>query len=263
MKPILAARHLAMQFGGLRAVSDFNLELHPGELVGLIGPNGAGKTTVFNMLTGVYEPTEGIIELEDRKGGVTVISGLAPHKITRKGVARTFQNIRLFKSMTVWENVSISRHAQVPYNWIQAVLRLPPFAKAEADLRREIQDLLAIFKIDGKADWQASNLPYGEQRKLEIVRALASKPTVLLLDEPAAGMNPQETLELMDLIRFIKDRYHLTVLLIEHDMNLVMGICERLVVLDYGRTIAQGLPAEIRANPVVIKAYLGEDAVHA
>jgi len=263
MKPILTARNLTMQFGGLRAVGDFNLELNPGELVGLIGPNGAGKTTVFNMLTGVYTPTEGTIELDDRKGGVEVISGLPPHKITRKGLARTFQNIRLFKSMTVWENVSISRHAHVPYSLAQAVFRLPPFGKAEADLRREIQDLLTIFKIDGKADWKAANLPYGEQRKLEIVRALASRPSVLLLDEPAAGMNPQETLELMDLIRFVKDRYRLTVLLIEHDMNLVMGICERLIVLDYGLTIAKGLPSEIRANPVVIKAYLGEDAVHA
>ncbi len=262
MKPILSAQHLSMQFGGLRAVGDFNLDLNPGELVGLIGPNGAGKTTVFNMLTGVYAPTEGRVELlvgdklED-------ISGLQPHKITRKGVARTFQNIRLFKSMTVWENVSIARHSQVPYSLAQAILRLPPFGRAEAEVRREILDLLAIFKIEAKADWRAANLPYGDQRKLEIVRALASKPTVLLLDEPAAGMNPQETLELMDLIRFVKDRYRLTVLLIEHDMNLVMGICERLVVLDYGLTIAQGLPAEIRANPVVIKAYLGEDAVHA
>jgi len=263
MTPILSARHLGMQFGGLRAVHDFSLELNAGELVGLIGPNGAGKTTVFNMLTGVYEPTEGTIELANGKGGVQVISGLPPHKITRKGVARTFQNIRLFKSMTVWENVAIAHHFRVPYSLAQAFLRLPPFGKAEAELRQEIQELLTIFKIETKADWQAANLPYGEQRKLEIVRALASKPSVLLLDEPAAGMNPQETLELMELIRFIKDRYHLTVLLIEHDMNLVMGICERLVVLDYGRTIAQGLPAAIRANPVVIKAYLGEDAVHA
>jgi branched-chain amino acid transport system ATP-binding protein len=215
------------------------------------------------MLTGVYEPTEGTIELANSNGTLESIAGLAPHKITRKGVARTFQNIRLFKSMTVWENVSIARHSQVPYTLAQAFLRLPPFGKAEAQLRKEIQDLLAIFKIDDKADWQASNLPYGEQRKLEIVRALAAKPSVLLLDEPAAGMNPQETLELMDLIRFVKERFQLTVLLIEHDMNLVMGICERLLVLDYGKTIAKGLPAEIRANPVVIKAYLGEDAVHA
>jgi len=263
MTPLLSAKHLSMQFGGLRAVHDFNIDLAVGELVGLIGPNGAGKTTVFNMLTGVYEPTEGTIELDNRKGGVDVISGLQPHKITRKGLARTFQNIRLFKSMTVWENVAVARHFLVPYNLPQALLRLPPFGKAEADIRREIQDLLTIFKIDGKADWRAANLPYGEQRKLEIVRALASKPSVLLLDEPAAGMNPQETLELMDLIRFVKDQYKLTVLLIEHDMNLVMGICERLVVLDYGRTIAAGLPAAIRANPVVIKAYLGEDAVDA
>jgi branched-chain amino acid transport system ATP-binding protein len=262
MKPLLSVKHLTMQFGGLRAVQDFNLELQVGELVGLIGPNGAGKTTVFNMLTGVYEPSEGTIELE-REGQTEVISGLPPHKITRKGLARTFQNIRLFKSMTVWENVAVARHFTVPYNLAQGIFRLPPFRKVEEDVRREIQDLLAIFKIDHKADWRAANLPYGEQRKLEIVRAMASRPSVLLLDEPAAGMNPQETLQLMDLIRFVKDEYKLTVLLIEHDMNLVMGICERLLVLDYGRTIAQGLPAEIRSNPVVIKAYLGEDAVHA
>ena len=263
MSTLLKTEHLGMQFGGLRAVGDFSLELAEGELVGLIGPNGAGKTTVFNMLTGVYAPTSGTITLATKTGNAEQIGGLLPHRITRKGIARTFQNIRLFKSMTVWENVSISRHFQVPYRLAQGVFRLPPFRKAEADLRSEILELLAIFKIDNKAEMQASNLPYGEQRKLEIVRALASKPRLLLLDEPAAGMNPQETLELMELIRFIKERFELTVLLIEHDMNLVMGICERLLVLDYGLTIAQGLPAEIRNNPVVIKAYLGEDAVHA
>lgn len=258
MTPLLAARDLTIRFGGLTAVQGFHLELASGELVGLIGPNGAGKTTVFNMLTGVYEPTEGVITLEGRRGA-EVISGLSPHKITRRGVARTFQNIRLFKQMTVWENVAVARHFQVPYSLPQAILRLPPFAQTETTLRREITELLAIFKIDAKADWKAGNLPYGEQRKLEIVRALAGKPRVLLLDEPAAGMNPQETLELMDLIRFVKTEFDLTVLLIEHDMNLVMGICERLLVLDYGKTIAQGTPEDIRANPLVIKAYLGED----
>ncbi len=258
MTPLLSARELSIRFGGLLAVSDFNLDLNPGELVGLIGPNGAGKTTVFNMLTGVYEPTEGAITLDGTKGP-QVISGLAPHKITRRGVARTFQNIRLFKHMTVWENVAVARHFQVPYSLMHALFRLPPFGRSENAIRREIQDLLAIFKIEGKSEWKAGNLPYGEQRKLEIVRALAGKPRVLLLDEPAAGMNPQETLELMDLIRFIKREFSLTVLLIEHDMNLVMGICERLVVLDYGKTIARGLPEAIRTDPVVIKAYLGED----
>jgi len=263
MSTLLKTEHLGMQFGGLRAVGDFSLELAEGELVGLIGPNGAGKTTVFNMLTGVYAPSSGSIALTARNGTTEEIGGLLPHRITRKGIARTFQNIRLFKSMSVWENVSIARHFQVPYALAQGVLRLPPFRKAEASLRAEILELLAIFKIDNKADMQASNLPYGEQRKLEIVRALASKPRLLLLDEPAAGMNPQETQELMELIGFIKQRFALTVLLIEHDMNLVMGICERLLVLDYGLTIAQGLPAEIRKNPVVVKAYLGEDAAHA
>jgi branched-chain amino acid transport system ATP-binding protein len=259
MTPLLSARGLSIRFGGLLAVSDFNLELEPGELVGLIGPNGAGKTTVFNMLTGVYEPTEGAITFDGPRGPQT-ISGMAPHKITRRGVARTFQNIRLFKRMTVWENVAVARHFQVPYSLAHALFRLPPFGRSETKLRGEIQDLLAIFKIDGKAEWKAGNLPYGEQRKLEIVRALAGKPRVLLLDEPAAGMNPQETLELMDLIRFVKKEFGLTVLLIEHDMNLVMGICERLVVLDYGKTIAAGRPETVRTDPVVIKAYLGEDA---
>ncbi len=269
MTPLLAARNLSMQFGGLRAVHDFSIALNPGELVGLIGPNGAGKTTVFNMLTGVYEPTEGTIVLGPGReqsagaGGESLISGLPPHRITRKGVARTFQNIRLFKQMTVWENVAIARHFQAPYTLAHALFRIPPFVRAEKTLRDEIQELLTVFKIDHKAEMKASNLPYGEQRKLEIVRALASQPKVLLLDEPAAGMNPQETQELMELIRFIKQRFELTVLLIEHDMNLVMGICERLLVLDYGRTIAMGLPEEIRKNPVVIKAYLGEDAAHA
>lgn len=259
---ILKADNLNMVFGGLRAVADFSLELKTGELVGLIGPNGAGKTTVFNMLTGVYTPTSGTVSvIKPSDSSLEVVSGLPSYKITQKGVARTFQNIRLFKNLSVMDNVAIGFHSRQTYPLISSFLRLPPFHKKEKEIRDNAMEMLEIFQIQHRAETHAGNLPYGEQRKLEIVRAMATKPQVLLLDEPAAGMNPQETKELMGLIRFIREKFDLTILLIEHDMSLVMGICERLQVLDYGRTIATGLPHEISKNPEVIRAYLG-DEVH-
>jgi branched-chain amino acid transport system ATP-binding protein len=255
MKTVLDAKKISIEFGGLKAVTDFALDLKEGELVGLIGPNGAGKTTVFNMLTGVYLPTNGDIHLDGKS-----IVKKKPHHITQHGIARTFQNIRLFKEFTVMENVLVSYHFRVKYNMIQGFFHTPSFKKKEAEMRKDAYDLLSIFGIADKQDELSKNLPYGEQRKLEIVRALATKPKVLLLDEPAAGMNPLETQDLMKLIRFVRDRFNLTILLIEHDMSLVMGICERILVLDYGQTIAEGTPSEISTNPVVIKAYLGEEA---
>lgn len=255
MSTVLRVEKLSIEFGGLKAVADFNLDLEDGELVGLIGPNGAGKTTVFNMLTGVYLPTSGSVVLNGKS-----MLRKKPHDITRHGIARTFQNIRLFKEMTVLENVLISYHFRIGYNFLSSMLHLPVYHRKEKEMRMNALDLLSIFHIQGKQDELAKNLPYGEQRKLEIVRALATKPKVLLLDEPAAGMNPQETRDLMKLIRFIRDQFKLTILLIEHDMNLVMGICERILVLDYGQTIAAGTPDQISKNPMVIKAYLGEEA---
>ncbi len=255
MSSVLKATKISIEFGGLKAVTDFSLDLETGELVGLIGPNGAGKTTIFNMLTGVYLPTSGTITLDGKN-----LLRKPPHVINHYGVARTFQNIRLFKEMTVLENVLISFHAHISYGFLSGMLHLPVFKRKEAEMRKNALDLLAIFHIDGKQDELAKNLPYGEQRKLEIVRALATKPKVLLLDEPAAGMNPQETQDLMHLIRFVRDTFKLTILLIEHDMSLVMGICERILVLDYGQTIASGTPEQISKNPMVIKAYLGEEA---
>lgn len=255
---VLEANGISMVFGGLRAVTDFSIAMEAGELVGLIGPNGAGKTTIFNMLTGVYTPTKGEIHLTSRAGEPVRTNGKRPFQITRLGVARTFQNIRLFKDLSVIDNVLIALHYNVKYRVVDAVLRTPRYAREEEAIRKEAMDLLSIFRLEDKADVRAKNLPYGEQRKLEIARALATKPALLLLDEPAAGMNPQETEDLMHLIRSIRDDFHLTVLLIEHDMNLVMGICERILVLDYGQTIAAGTPEEIRNDPAVIKAYLGE-----
>lgn len=256
---VLEANNISIEFGGLKAVANFNISIEKGELVGLIGPNGAGKTTIFNMLTGVYTPSHGEIKLSDVNGVSKVVNGLKPYQITRAGAARTFQNIRLFKDLTVLDNVLIALHFNVKYSAIQAVLRTTKYYKEEEKLANEAMDLLKIFNIDVKAKEYAKNLPYGEQRKLEIVRALATKPRILLLDEPAAGMNPQETDELMHSIRFIRDKFNLTVLLIEHDMHLVMGICERIVVLDYGQTIAVGTPTEIAKDPKVIKVYLGEE----
>lgn len=256
---VLKTENLSIQFGGLMAVANLNLEIKKGELVGLIGPNGAGKTTVFNMLTGVYKPSEGRILVQDRNEQIQDIGQRHPYQITALGMARTFQNIRLFKNLTVLDNVRIGNHLNVKYKSVEGIFRLPGYYREEKRIEEECRELLKIFDIEHKGDELAKNLPYGEQRKLEIVRALATKPHILLLDEPAAGMNPQETLELMDLIKYIREQFALTIILIEHDMKLVMGICQRIVVLDYGRMIACGTPAEIAHNPLVVKAYLGKE----
>lgn len=258
---VLCVDGLSIVFGGLRAVSGFSCELARGELVGLIGPNGAGKTTVFNMLSGVYTPTEGTIRYVDRRGRAHDAHAMKPHQLASCGVARTFQNIRLFGNLSVEDNVRIALHARREAGVLDALFRTGRFYRDEERLLARAHELLALFRIDGKAKELARNLPYGEQRKLEIARALACDPQLLLLDEPAAGMNPQETKELMELIALVRSRFSLTILLIEHDMKLVMGICERVIVLDYGRTIAAGPPAEIREDPAVIKAYLGEEAM--
>ena len=262
-KTVLKASDISIVFGGLRAVSNFSCELKQNELVGLIGPNGAGKTTVFNMLSGVYRPTEGQISFWDKNDIVRVINKDTPAKHNRIGIARTFQNIRLFSQMSVADNVRVALHSNRIVNPVDVLLRTPRFFRDEERMTSEVESLLDLFKILNKKDELAKNLPYGEQRKLEIVRALASKPALLLLDEPAAGMNPQETEDLMNLIAFIREKFNLTILLIDHDMRLVMGICERIIVLDYGRIIAEGKPEEIQSNPQVIKAYLGEEAVNA
>lgn len=254
---LLRAKDISIVFGGLRAVSEFNLDLYQGELIGLIGPNGAGKTTVFNMLSGIYKPTEGTITFVGKNGKLEVTNKKSPSELNRIGIARTFQNIRLFGSLTVADNIKIALHESRNVNPLDVLFRTKKFRHDEEMMQEKALHILSIFNLDKKINELAKNLPYGEQRKLEICRALASNPKLLLLDEPAAGMNGQETQELMNLIAFIRKEFDLTVLLIEHDMKLVMGICERLMVLNYGRVIASGSPKEIQANPEVIKAYLG------
>lgn len=255
---LLEVKELTKNFGGLAAVSNVDFAIEENELVGLIGPNGAGKTTFFNLLTGVYVPTEGTIELEiDNKK--VLLNGKAPYKITDLGLARTFQNIRLFKELTVIDNVLIAMHSTMGESTFHSLLRTPTYYRKEAEMREKALELLAIFELEKKYDVLAKNLTYGEQRRLEIVRALATNPKILFLDEPAAGMNPQETAELTALIRKIQKDFKITVVLIEHDMSLVMNVCERIYVLEYGRLLAKGTPEEIQKNPAVIKAYLGGD----
>jgi len=252
-RPVLETRHLGIEFGGLKAVEDFNLTIGATEIAGLIGPNGAGKTTVFNLLTKVYQPTSGVVILDGKD-----THGMNAAQASKLGIARTFQNIRLFGNMTVEDNVRIGLHNQIRYNMFSGILRAPSYWKQEKAQHEKALELLSIFDMQDMANVQAGSLPYGAQRRLEIVRALATNPKLLLLDEPAAGMNPHETEELMDNITKIRDQFQIAIMLIEHDMNLVMGICEGICVLNYGRIIAKGTASEIQSNPTVIEAYLGK-----
>ena len=251
---LLDVKNLSISFGGLRAVDGFEMQIEKGELYGLIGPNGAGKTTVFNLLTGVYKPNEGIIKLDGED-----ITGKKTIDINKAGIARTFQNIRLFKQLSVLDNVKVGLHNHHPYSTLTGILRLPKYYKVEKEMNERAMEILKVFDLDKEADTLAGNLPYGKQRKLEIARALATDPKLLLLDEPAAGMNPNETQELMDTIRFVREHFDMTVLLIEHDMKLVSGICEELTVLNFGQVLAQGKTADVLNNPEVISAYLGDE----
>ena len=251
---LLDVKNLSISFGGLRAVDGFEMQIEKGELYGLIGPNGAGKTTVFNLLTGVYKPNEGIIKLDGED-----ITGKKTIDINKAGIARTFQNIRLFKQLSVLDNVKVGLHNHYKYSTLEGILRLPKYKKVEKAMDEKAMEILKVFDLDDEADVLATNLPYGKQRKLEIARAMATEPKLLLLDEPAAGMNPNETGELMETIQFVREHLGMTILLIEHDMKLVSGICEELTVLNFGQVLAQGKTADVLNNPEVISAYLGDE----
>lgn len=257
MGELLKVDNVSMVFGGLRAVSNLSMHIDEGELIGLIGPNGAGKTTAFNMITGVYTPTEGKVYFNGQQS-----SGKKSYQVTQMGMARTFQNIRLFSELSVIDNVKIAYNMHVTYNLADAIVRDGKYLSEEEFITQKAMDLLKIFHLEEEAHEVAKNLPYGKQRRLEIARALATEPKLLLLDEPAAGMNPQETKELMEMIRWIRKEFNLSILLIEHDMGLVMGVCERIYVLEYGMKIAEGTPEEIKHNKRVIEAYLGEEVIN-